>query len=190
MSTSETTVPAWTLSRYVGRAEAEPHTEDVRGTYAEVYAEEPYNEGPQDVAEWLAGTWPRHMDADGFALVIARVPNVGTVGMAYGIALPAGSRWWSGMHEPLPAEEMAEDGRRTFAVIEFAIRAPYRRRGLGRAMHAALIGPWRGERTTLTARPEADAAMAFWQAEGYKPLGPSRPWDAAPLYVMMRRQAD
>ncbi|MGW0663339.1 hypothetical protein [Streptodolium elevatio] len=72
-------------------------------------------------------------------------------------------------------------------VFEFAILPAYRRLGLGGEMHAALVGPWTGERTTVTARPEAQGAIAFWRAEGYEPLGHTRPWDTAPVHLMMVR---
>ncbi|HSA51141.1 MAG TPA: GNAT family N-acetyltransferase [Yinghuangia sp.] len=176
----------WSLERFEADGAAE-RLGVLRDLYAEVYAEEPYNEGPEDVANWIGETFPRHMAMPGFAAVLARTVAGTPAGFGYGMALPEGSRWWSGMLEPLPPEDTAETGERTFVIIEFVVRASYRRSGLGRAMHSALVSPWRGERTSLTERPDAPAAVAFWDALGYKPLGPSRPWPEAPLYTMMRR---
>lgn len=43
------------------------------------------------------------------------------------------------------------------------------------------------ERATLTMRPEPEAASAHaaYAAWGYRNIGPSRPWDDAPLYEAM-----
>ncbi|MDI2125709.1 GNAT family N-acetyltransferase [Yinghuangia seranimata] len=178
---------AWTLDHLTADEVAVPAMRrTIVGLYAEVYAEPPYLRGPDDTRLWDDEVLPRHLANPGFALVFAR--HGGTpMGFALGTALQPDTRWWSGMVDPLPARMTREDGAQTFAVYEFVVRKPYRRTGLGRAMHRALVGPWTGPRTTLTLRPSAPAAVAFWAAQGYRAVGFSRPDPAGPLYTMMLR---
>lgn len=179
--------PYWTLERH--GVEPQPEVQAiVRALYAEVYAEAPYNETPESVAAWVDGPWARQRGMDGFALVVARPREAGEpLAMAYGVALPEGSRWWSGLLSPLPVEQAREDGKRTFVIMEFVVRRGFRRDGLGSALHDALVGPWRGERTALTARQDAPGALAFWSAQGYRSLGPSIPRESGPRFEMLVR---
>lgn len=183
----------WTLDHLSADEVARPAMRaTIRDLFAEVYAERPYLRGPGDADTWARDTLARHLANPGFRLVFARAPGpTGTpYGFALGTPLLTDTRWWTGMVDPLPAAMTRENGRQTFAVYEFAIRRPHRRHGLGRAMHRALVGPWTGSRTTLTLRPSAPAAVAFWAAMGYRSVGFSRPRPADPLYTMMLRDHD
>ncbi|WP_406298129.1 GNAT family N-acetyltransferase [Embleya sp. NBC_00888] len=179
----------WMFERYgVERVdEVEPI---VRALYAEVYAEAPYNETAESVAAWIAGPWARQRAMAGFAVVVARAREGQPAGMGYGVALPVGSRWWAGLPSPLPLDEAREDGKRTFVIMEFVVRSGFRRDGLGSALHDALVGPWRGERTALTARQDAPGALAFWSAQGYRSLGPSVPRESGPRFETFVRSVD
>ncbi len=89
----------------------------------------------------------------------------------------------------VPARD-GDDGRRTFAVIELAVRQAWRRRRIAAALHARLLDGLDVERVTLTVRPEPEAgpARAAYAAWGYRKAGVSRPWDGAPLYDCMLRE--
>jgi hypothetical protein len=67
-------------------AEALEQLDIVRSLYAEVYAEPPYLEGPEDVDAFVA-TWPRLCGRPGHRLVIASVEGV-PAGFAFGYLLP------------------------------------------------------------------------------------------------------
>ncbi|NUU24228.1 MAG: GNAT family N-acetyltransferase [Streptomycetaceae bacterium] len=182
----------WTLDHLTAQEVAVPAMrQTIRSIYTEVYAEEPYVRTEADARDWDENVLPQHLENPGFRLVFARSKE-GSIplGFALGTALQSDTRWWSGMVDPLPERLTKEDGRETFAVYEFAVREPYRRSGLGTAMHRALIGGWTGTRTTLTLRPSAPAAVAFWDAQGYRAVGFSRPYPLAPLYTMMLRDHD
>lgn len=185
-----TTAPVpWTLDHLTGQEVAVPAMRrTIRAIYTEVYAEEPYLRSESDARDWDENVLPRHLDTPGFSLVFARTAE-DSIPMGFGLGVPLGAetRWWAGMVEPLPHPMMVEDGRQTFAVYEFAVREPYRRHGLGTAMHKALVGPWTGTRTTLTLRAGSAAAVGFWDHQGYRSVGFSRPYPLAPLYTMMLR---
>ncbi|MFF7729387.1 GNAT family N-acetyltransferase [Streptomyces sp. NPDC008001] len=153
--------------------------------YEEIYAEPPYCEGPRDVAEFIE-RFGRQSRRPGFRLVLAHKGD-GLVGFSFGYLLPADTRWWNGLLEPGPAAFTKETGERTFAVIELAVRAACRRRGIAAGLHARLLDGLQAERVALTVRPEPEAAPArcAYAAWGYRRIGRSRPWDGAPLYDAM-----
>ncbi|MGK5529836.1 GNAT family N-acetyltransferase [Streptomyces sp. URMC 129] len=157
--------------------------------YTEVYAEPPYREGPQDVAEFVAG-YPHQVGRPGFRLVFAESGRE-VVGFSFGYRLAPDTAWWDGSLEPLPGDFTRETGHRTFAVIELAVRARWRRRGVAARLHGELVRGLAVERLTLTVRPEPEAApaRAAYAAWNYHKVGRSRPWDGAPLYDLMVRDA-
>ncbi|GAA2648170.1 GNAT family N-acetyltransferase [Streptomyces vastus] len=157
--------------------------------YEEVYAEPPYREGPRDVAEFI-DHYQVHAQRPGFRLVLAREGDE-TVGFTYGYHLAPDTRWWKNLQDvQLPEDFTREDGRRTFVIIELAVRKPWRRRGIAGALHAQLLEGLDVERVTLTMRPEPEAAPAqsAYAAWGYRKIGVSHPWDEAPLYDCMIRE--
>ncbi|WP_329329351.1 GNAT family N-acetyltransferase [Streptomyces mirabilis] len=156
--------------------------------YEEVYADAPYNEGPSDVAEFI-DHYAVHARPVGMRLVLA-AENQEVVGFTYGYYLAPDTRWWRNLQDvTLPDDYTREDGRRTFVVIEPAVRKAWRRGGVAAALHAQLIGDLDAGRVTLTVRPEAEAeaARSAYKAWGYRKVGVSRPWVGAPLYDCMVR---
>ncbi|WP_322778275.1 GNAT family N-acetyltransferase [Frankia sp. Cas4] len=180
----------WTLTVHAGGQDPGRLRELIEPVYAEVYAEAPYCEGPDDVAEFAAG-WPRRVGAPGFRAVIATVDDR-PVGMTFGHPLAAETGWWEGLVERAPDEVTAEDGHRSFAVIELAVLASHRRRGLGRALHDGLLAGRDEQRVVLLVRPEPDAApaRAAYASWGYRTIGQLRPWEDAPVYLALVRVLD
>ena len=78
-----------------------------------------------------------------------------------------------------------EDGRRTFGLMELAVRAPWRRRGIARRLHETLLGEVTAERVLLNVHPESVAALAAYRSWGYRKVGEARPWDGACLHDVM-----
>ncbi|WP_433174553.1 N-acetyltransferase family protein [Actinoallomurus sp. CA-150999] len=153
--------------------------------YAAVFAEPPYGEGPEDVEgfrELLAVELPQ----PGFRLVTAAV-DAELVGFAYGYSLRAATRWWEGIAPPPPPEFTAERDGRTFAIKELAVASSYRRRGIGRCLHGALLGRRTEERATLTVRPDATPALAAYESWNWSRLGVVRPDAGEIAYVVMVR---
>ncbi|MGW6456659.1 N-acetyltransferase family protein [Streptomyces sp. NPDC055078] len=170
-------------------AEAAGQLDAFVAAYEEVYVEPPYREGPRDVAEFIDRYQFQVRERPGFRLILAR-DNGEVVGFAFGFRLPADNRWWESLLEPLPEEFTRETGERTFAVIELAVRKPWRRQGIAAGLHARLLDGLTVERVTLTMRPEPEAAPAqtAYAAWGYRKIGKSQPWDEAPVYDAMLLQ--
>jgi GNAT superfamily N-acetyltransferase len=158
----------------------------VRDLYAEIYAEPPYNEGPDDADDFASG-WHRTIDQRNFRLVIARRADE-PIGFAFGVRLRARTKWWNGALTPLPDDVTTEYAGRTFAIIELAVRPPYRRQGVGHQMHTHLIAGLSEERITLLVRPEASAPRQAYLSWGYRAVGQIQPFSSAPIYTAMIKQ--
>jgi ribosomal protein S18 acetylase RimI-like enzyme len=151
--------------------------------YAEIYAEPPYNDGPADVEHFTSG-WSRTIDQRNFRLVVARRADE-PIGFAFGLQLRSRTKWWKGALKPLPDEITAEYPGRTFAIIEIAVRRPYRQRGIGRLLHTHLTAGLSEERITLLVRLEAPAPQHAYHSWGYQAVGQIQPSPGAPVYDAM-----
>ncbi len=168
------------LRRHDESADAEALLDELVPLYAEVYAEPPYLEGAEDVAEFTDTFPTRGPTQSGFRLVTAHTSEL--IGFAFGHTLPPGTGWWHGALTPLPDEVTAEPPGRTFAIIELAVRAPWRRLGVGQMLHEALLEDRPEERATLLARPEATPAQATYARWGWRKVGQIRRLPTAPVY--------
>jgi ribosomal protein S18 acetylase RimI-like enzyme len=151
--------------------------------YAEIYAEHPYNEGPEEVEDFTSG-WPQRIDQCNFRLVVARRAGE-PIGFAFGYQLRARTKWWDGALTPIPDEVTAEHPGRTFAIIEIAVRRPYRQRGVGHLLHTHLTAGLSEERITLAVRPDAPAPQRAYRSWGYQPVGQVQPFPGGPVYDTM-----
>ncbi|MEV8548900.1 GNAT family N-acetyltransferase [Streptomyces glaucescens] len=155
-----------------------------RLVYAEVFAEPPYRETGDDVTETFR-RFRSQARKSTFRAVLARAGEGEPVGMAYGYPLGAKTGWWDHMTEPVADELRREDGRRTFGLMELAVRAPWRRQGVARCLHETLLGGITAERVVLNVHPESAAAVAAYRSWGYRKAGEARPWDGAGLHDVM-----
>lgn len=161
--------------------------DDIAPVYEEVYAEAPYHEGPRDVAQFIE-RYARERKTRGFRLATARDEHGELSAFVYGLPLSSNTAWWDGFLDTTLTDDFTrEDGHRTFVIMELAVRAPYRRHGLARALHAALMDDNPAERVTLAVRPEAEPATSLYATLGYRLVGHTRPWDDAPTYRCMIR---
>lgn len=154
--------------------------------YAEIYAEPPYDEGPAEVEDFTS-SWSQRVDRHNFRLVVARRADE-PIGFAFGYQLGARTKWWENTLTPLPDEITVEHPGRTFAIIEIAVRRPYRQRGVGRLLHTHLIAGLSEERITLAVRPEAPAPQHAYRSWGYQTVGQIQPFPTGPIYDVMIKQ--
>jgi GNAT superfamily N-acetyltransferase len=90
------------------------------------------------------------------------------IGFAYGATLGPCTNWWDNLLAPLPKAYIVESGERTFAIIDFGVRKPWRGQGIGRRLHDELLGDRREERATLAILPEAIATRAIYERWGWR----------------------
>jgi GNAT superfamily N-acetyltransferase len=150
---------------------------EVGELYAEVFAEPPYLEGPQDVARFV-----EHFTGDltrpGFGLVRAADGSV-LVGVAYGWTMAAGA--WFSRPEVEPPPEVRDVPR--FAVMEWMVRSDRRGEGVGRRLMDLLLAGRPESWAVLAANPAA-LARRIYQRWGWRPLGPIRPAGMPALEVL------
>lgn len=155
-----------------------------RFIYAEVFAEPPYWETEDDVSATFRrfGSQTRKPT---FRSALARSADGEPVGIAYGYPLGPNTGWWDQLTTPVPDNMRREDGHRTFGLIELAVRAPWRGRGIARRLHDAVLDGTEAERVLLNVHPESKAAVAAYRAWGYQKVGEARPWEGADLHDVM-----
>ncbi|MEV7616856.1 GNAT family N-acetyltransferase [Streptomyces sp. NPDC089799] len=158
--------------------------EAFRLVYAEVFAGPPYFETEETVAAAFRrfGTQTRRPT---FLAALARGEDGEPVGMTYGFRLDAHTDWWDRLTTPVPADMRREDGHRTFGLMELAVRAPWRGRGIARRLHTTLLAGTDAERVLLNVHPENGAAVTAYRSWGYRKIGDARPWDEADLHDVM-----
>jgi GNAT superfamily N-acetyltransferase len=87
---------------------------------------------------------------------------------------------------PLPDQLTAEHPGRTFALTELAVRAAWRRQGIGAALHQRILGNRPEERATLTVPPGASAAHGALRCWGWARVARTRdPADPAAVLDLM-----
>jgi ribosomal protein S18 acetylase RimI-like enzyme len=167
--------PGLTVLLLDGRQAAD-HEDDLRELRAEVYGGDGTTDGTaastRDNAEAarLLGVWRRQ---PGFALAEARHGGF-LVGYACGMPLRPSTSWWRDVTTPLPDRLTAEYPGRTFAVTELAVRAAWRRQGIGGALYRRLLANRPEERATLTVAPDASAAQSMLRGWGWTRVARTR----------------
>ncbi|WP_170180566.1 GNAT family N-acetyltransferase [Actinomadura pelletieri] len=112
----------------------------------------------------------RQLASPGFEAVTARSEGALT-GFVYGLPLPTRTAWWKGVNPAPGAGFTDETGRRTFAVIDLAVRAVHRGRGVGRRLLDELLSGRAEERATLATVPEERQNQAMYQRWGWRYVG-------------------
>ncbi|MCB5910820.1 GNAT family N-acetyltransferase [Streptomyces pinistramenti] len=155
-----------------------------RLVYAEAFAEPPDSETEDDVAaafrRFRSQTRKRT-----FRAALARAEDGAPLGMAHGYPLGPHTGWWDQLTQPVPDDMRREDGHRTFGLMELAVRGPWRRQGVARRLHEAVLGGTETERVLLNVHPDSNAAQAAYRAWGYRKVGEARPWEGAALHDVM-----
>ncbi|MFE0102748.1 GNAT family N-acetyltransferase [Streptomyces sp. NPDC059009] len=178
--TQQTTI---TVERLDGPAAARSEAA-FRLVYAEAFAEPPYHETEEDVAAAFRRFRSQTHKA-AFRAVLARTEGGEAVGMAYGHPLSPRTRWWDELTEPVSAEMRREDGRRTFGLLELAVREQWRELGIARRLHDALLDGVTAERVLLNVHPDSRAASIVYRSWGYRKIGDACPWEDADLHDVM-----
>ncbi|MGE7389233.1 GNAT family N-acetyltransferase [Streptomyces sp. NPDC004126] len=158
--------------------------EAFRSVYAEAFAEPPYEETEADVSAAFR-RFRSQTRKSTFVGALATTHDGEAIGMAYGYHLGPKTGWWDELTEPVPEDMRREDGRRTFGLMELAVRAAWRRQGIARRLHDTLLANNNAERVLLNVRPDSKPAVAAYRSWGYRKVGDARPWPGAPLHDVM-----
>jgi ribosomal protein S18 acetylase RimI-like enzyme len=151
--------------------QAAERAEELRALHADVYADPPY--GGHDEAARFADRLRVQRRQPGFVLAQARHGGY-LVGYASGMPLRSSTSWWRDLTTPLPDEVTAEHPGRTFALTDLAVRASWRRQGIGQALHDLILAGRPEERATLTVRPAATPAQNAFRSWGWRKVARTR----------------
>ncbi|WP_234335430.1 GNAT family N-acetyltransferase [Streptomyces alboflavus] len=110
-------------------------------------------------------------------------------GFAYCSPLGPATRWWSTMTTPLPEGYTDEDGTRTLALNEIAVRRDWRGTGLARRIHEELLSDRQEKRVMLLVNPAPSDGKVQKLSEqwGYEPVGTQQPFPDSPVMTAMTR---
>ena len=148
----------------LGGTQAEEHAGDLEVLHAEVCAGEA---GP------FADRFRVQRRQPGFALTEARHGGY-LVGYAFGMPLRPSTDWWRYLTTPLPEEDTTEHPGRTFALVELAVRASWRRQGIGRTLHDLILADRPEERAVLTVPLVAAPAQNAYRNWGWRKVARTR----------------
>lgn len=147
------------------------HGREAAGSEEEVLALRSDVYGAED------GDYPRQLRVwrrqPGFALAVARHGEY-LVGYACGMPLRPSTSWWKELTTPLPSDVTDEHPGRTFALTDLAVRASWRRQGIGESLYGLLTGGRPEERATLVVPPDATAAQRAFRNWGWRKVARTR----------------
>lgn len=156
--------------------QAARHADELVAVAAEVYADPPYGWGDDEAAEF-GRRFAVQRKQPGFVLAEARHGGY-LVGYGFGLPLRPATSWWRHLTTPLSDEVITEYQGRTFALADLAVRAAWRRQGIGTALYGLIMANRREERATLTLLPTAGPAQSACQSWGWRKIARTR--DRAP----------
>lgn len=153
--------------------------------YEAVFSLPPFSGDSAEFANQRA-YYPALTERPGFQLTTAQA-NGEYTGFGYGYLLPADTRWWKGLAEPVSDEFARETGRRTFALIDYGVLPEWRGHGIGHAIHDKLLAASGAERATLSVQPKAEQTQAIyrrwgWRKASFKEMDPPIP---APVFDIL-----
>jgi GNAT superfamily N-acetyltransferase len=154
--------------RLLTPAETSRRTGEFVDLYREVYAEPPYHEGEEQVAGFVE-RFAAESGNPGFTVVAAEDGGGGLVGYAYGVAFDP-DQWWDDADTYPPGLR----GLSKLAIMELAVRAPLRGKGIGTALMAALRRARPEPCWTLCAHP-ASVARRIYDRWGWRQVTYARP---------------
>jgi GNAT superfamily N-acetyltransferase len=174
-----------------GAAPARPLLDPICALYDNVFSAPPFF-WREDESELHRQRLLRLLDDPTFGIAVAQASDE-LVGFAYGFGVSPDTTRWSGLVEPVEPELTAEWPGRTFLLFDYAVRASWRGRGIGRRLHDALLGSRSEERATLTVQPTASDTKGIYEHWGWWQVGQLEggPMAAAPVFdVYLRDRLD
>ena len=150
---------------------AAEHEQDLVTLQAEIHADPPYNF--PDFIEGFAARFRVERRQPGFVLAGAWHGGY-LVGYAAGFPLRPSTSWWRNLTTAGPDELTAEHTGRTFALTDLAVRASWRRQGIGRTLYDLVVADRPEDRATLAVLPAATPAQQAFRQWGWQKVARSR----------------
>ena len=157
--------------RLLDGTQAAQYEQDLAALHAEIVADPPYRQS--DDAERFVSRFRVERRQPGFVLAGAWHGGF-LAGYATGLPLRPSTSWWQNLTTTVPDDVTAEHAGRTFALTELAVRASWRRQGIGRALYDLIVDGRPEERATLAVLPAATPAQHAFRQWGWQKVARSR----------------
>jgi GNAT superfamily N-acetyltransferase len=124
----------------------------------------------------------------GFRACTARVASGRLIALAYGWEGGPGDWWWDIVAGAVSAEVRRRWFDDCFELVDLAVLPGERRRGIGGALHDALLALTERPHTVLSVLDDGTAALAFFATKGWRAVHPGLrfPGNDAPFAVLVR----
>jgi ribosomal protein S18 acetylase RimI-like enzyme len=179
------TGPTYALALLTAPQEVDPVAPEIIDVYRAAFGAPGYDESEEDVAHFGHEQLPQHVRREGFRLVLARAADGQAVGFAYGYTGRPGQWWCDRMREKVPAEIADAWLGGHFEVVELGVRPEAQRRGIGAALHDALLADLPHDRALLTTWRDDRPARRLYLRKGWRPLADIVEDDASLLGVRL-----
>jgi ribosomal protein S18 acetylase RimI-like enzyme len=136
--------------------------------YAQALMPSPYNKSLAEV-QVFASLFETHVERDGFRLTVARADG-DVVGFAYGYASRPGGWWRDRVAEALGTRMSMEWLEDAFEFTELAVRPRYEGRGIGGALHDALLERVEARTAMLSTLQEETRGLRLYERRGWQTL--------------------
>ena len=153
--------------------------------YRAAFTVPPYDEDEASVTRFRDEQLPTHAAREGFRALVAREDGR-VVGFAYGYTGRRGQWWTEQVAERVPPEltERWLDGH--FEFVELAVHRDYQARGIGGALHNALLRGLPHDRALLSTWREDTPARRLYLRRGWQVLVDELTEDASLLGLDLR----
>ncbi|WP_036320664.1 GNAT family N-acetyltransferase [Microbacterium indicum] len=155
--------------------------DEIWAVYQAVFGDAP------DRDEWLGGLLRRHARRDEFRLAASYADDA-MIGFAYGYRGARGQYYTDSVREALgPDADLWTPG---FEFVQFGVIPQHRRTGVGGALYDAVFRGVRGAALLSTWDDDADPAVVFYRARGWRRLATHPSYDGTRVMQIMGRTVD
>lgn len=141
----------------------------LRRVYAAAFAGPPHSETDADAARFLE-TLERHREREGFRCVVARAGDR-LLGFGYGYTSRPGQWWHDLVAGVLRARDESADWLNgAFEVVTLAVHPDVQGRGIGGAVHDALLDDVSHSAAALSVRAAEAPALHLYRRRGWRPV--------------------
>jgi ribosomal protein S18 acetylase RimI-like enzyme len=127
-----------------------------------------------DFETWREDMFARHATRSGYRLIVA-TEGVTVAGFSWGYTGQRGQYWSDLVWDALPTSVAEEWVGGHFEFVVLGVAREYRRRGLGRRLHDALLDGISQRALLSTTDDVTDPAVRLYLSSGWRRLGTLRP---------------
>lgn len=146
------------------------HRDALADVYRAAFCVPPYDEPASAAQEFVDEQLPKHAQRDGFRLVGAFDDDRSLLGFAYGYTGERGQWWSDHVASVAPPDVVDAWVGGHFEFVELAVRADAQGRGIGGALHDALLAGLPHDRALLATYRDDRPAPRLYRRKGWRVL--------------------